>query len=148
MISIFFLSTRSVKSAFGHRTRDSTAEEEKKEKKKKRRKRNREKPIISRTQVGSNDSSVRRSPIRRRRRALHVCATRAHVQGAVRSLLSNSANLRRLPFLMSKLVTLRSASRVLEAELCLLWPKYLLGVMFVGRVSGFLWSPVPGSRAS
>lgn len=62
--------------------------------------------------------------------------------------LSNSANPRRLPFLMSKLVTLRSASRVLEAELCLLWPKYLLGVMFVGRVSGFLWSPVPGSRAS
>ena len=62
--------------------------------------------------------------------------------------LSNSANPRRLPFLMSKLVTLRSASRVLEAELCLLWPKYLLGVMFVGRVNGFLWSPMPGNRAS
>lgn len=49
---------------------------------------------------------------------------------------------------MSKLVTLRSASRVLEAELCLLWPKYLFGVMFVGRVNGFLWSPEPAKRGS
>lgn len=45
-------------------------------------------------------------------------------------------------------MTLRSASRVLEAELCLLWPKYLFGVMFVGKVNGFLWSPVPANRAS
>lgn len=45
-------------------------------------------------------------------------------------------------------MTLRSASRVLEAELCLLWPKYLFGVMFVGRVNGFLWSPEPAKRGS